>query len=227
MPTTQMWQEVAKGFEQKWNFPHCFGEVDGKHLQIQALPHSGSMYYSYKSTYSIVLMPFVENDLRFVSVDVGAYGRQSDVGTLHASRFGKCLEEGPSQPALSIASPKHVDCGATCIQRERGVYTPPGLSAAIPGKNQDEEKIIFNYRLSRARFRIFLRTINVQPESADYVVITTCVLHNFLREDSIYMSQSCVDSENAYGTVKEGQWREILKDEGSAMFVLKPPVGHN
>ncbi|KAM7289596.1 hypothetical protein ISCGN_029725 [Ixodes scapularis] len=66
-----------------------------------------------------------------------------------------------------------------------------------------------------------------KPENADYVVMTTCILHNVLREDSIYMSQSCVDSEDAYGNVKEGQWREILKNEGSAMFVLKPPVGHN
>lgn len=47
-----------------------------------------------QGTYFIALMPFVDSDLRFVSVDVGVYGRQSDVGTLRVSRFGKCLEEG-------------------------------------------------------------------------------------------------------------------------------------
>lgn len=83
------------------------------------------------------------------------------------------------------------------------------------------------FAVMASRFRIFRRTINLLPENADYVVKTTCLLPNFLREDSIYMSQSCADSEDAYGNVKEGQWREILKNEGSAMFVLKPPVGHN
>ncbi|KAH8008905.1 hypothetical protein HPB51_007561 [Rhipicephalus microplus] len=43
-------------------------------------------------TYSIVLMAVVDSNLKFVAVDVGAYGRQSDGGTCNNSRFGRALE---------------------------------------------------------------------------------------------------------------------------------------
>ncbi|CAN8014915.1 unnamed protein product, partial [Ixodes persulcatus] len=198
MPTTQRWQQVAKGFEQNWNFPHCLGAVDGKHVQIQAPPHSGSMYYNYKGTYSIVLMAVVDSDQRFVAVDVESYGRQSDGGTLHASRFGKCPKEGH----FDLLPPEHLPKTSTVAPhvfvKDEAFQLRPDFLRPYPGKNQDEEKRIFNYRLSRARrcventfavmasrFRIFRRTINLLPENADYVVKTTCVLPNFLREDSI------------------------------------------
>jgi len=36
------WKEVSKGFSDRWNFHHCCGCIDGKHVRIQALPNSGS-----------------------------------------------------------------------------------------------------------------------------------------------------------------------------------------
>lgn len=29
------WKEIAKGFEEMWNFPNCIGAIDGKHVIIQ------------------------------------------------------------------------------------------------------------------------------------------------------------------------------------------------
>lgn len=53
---------------------------------------------------------------------------------------------------------------------------------------------IFNYRLSRARrvvenafgillqkFRIYDRRLNLKPDFAQIVILTTCILHNFIR----------------------------------------------
>ncbi|PNF20983.1 hypothetical protein B7P43_G09497 [Cryptotermes secundus] len=31
------WKQVAHDFEEKWQFPHCLGAVDGKHIQIKNL----------------------------------------------------------------------------------------------------------------------------------------------------------------------------------------------
>jgi len=46
LPTTDMWLANASKFELLWNFPHCAGAVDGKHIVMQAPPNSGSTFYS-------------------------------------------------------------------------------------------------------------------------------------------------------------------------------------
>jgi len=34
-PTTEMWKSIANEFEQIWQFPHCIGALDGKHILIK------------------------------------------------------------------------------------------------------------------------------------------------------------------------------------------------
>ena len=53
--STDDWRAIEKCFRDKWNFPHCIGALDGKHIVMQACG-CGSYYYNYKGTHSIVLM---------------------------------------------------------------------------------------------------------------------------------------------------------------------------
>ncbi|XP_024883922.1 protein ANTAGONIST OF LIKE HETEROCHROMATIN PROTEIN 1-like [Temnothorax curvispinosus] len=48
-PNEAQWKEISKGFYEDWNMPNCVGAVDGKHVQIQAPPNSGSMCFNYKN----------------------------------------------------------------------------------------------------------------------------------------------------------------------------------
>lgn len=34
-PDKEKFQEISDGFLEKWNFPHCIGSIDGKHVAIQ------------------------------------------------------------------------------------------------------------------------------------------------------------------------------------------------
>lgn len=39
---------ISKEFENKWNFPHAIGAMDGKHVMLQAPINSGTDYDNYK-----------------------------------------------------------------------------------------------------------------------------------------------------------------------------------
>ena len=105
-PTTEeQWKEVAQGFADKWNFHHCCGCIDGKHVRMQAPPHSGSLYYNYKAKgfYSIIMLALVDASYKFLYVDVGAYGADSDAGIFRECGLHHALEQDkaglpPSEP---------------------------------------------------------------------------------------------------------------------------------
>ena len=57
---SRKWLEIAKAFEEKWQFPNCFATMDGKHLTLFQSIHSGSTYYNYKGFRSVVLLALVD-----------------------------------------------------------------------------------------------------------------------------------------------------------------------
>jgi hypothetical protein len=93
-PSEEEWSQVVNEFEEDWNFPNCLGAIDGKHVVVIAPSNSGSLFYNYKGTFSVVLLATCDAKYRFTTVDIGAYGRQSDGGIFASSGLGKALEEG-------------------------------------------------------------------------------------------------------------------------------------
>lgn len=94
MPDTEEnWLKIADKYEKQWNFPHCVGSIDGKHVQIQAPAISGSNFFNYKSTFSIVLMALVDTDYNFLYVDVGCEGRISDGGVFRNTSLFQKLDK--------------------------------------------------------------------------------------------------------------------------------------
>nr|CAI5857947.1 unnamed protein product [Callosobruchus analis] len=70
VPAKEDFQTISDCFEKVWNFPHCTGAIDGKHVRINCPKNSGSMYYNYKSFYSVVLQGVADANYKFIAVDV-------------------------------------------------------------------------------------------------------------------------------------------------------------
>jgi hypothetical protein len=183
-----------KEFEEKWNFPNCVGALDGKHVVLKSPGNSGSMFYNYKGTFSIVLLALADANYRFIVVDVGGYGKQSDGGTFATSQFGIRFNRGeidlppPRAPNGCLQNLPHVFVADAAFPLTKNMLRP------YPGKRLGPAERVFNYRLSRARrvienafgilanrFRVFHRTMDQRPQTADKIVKATCVLHNMLR----------------------------------------------
>ncbi|KAL2077931.1 hypothetical protein ACEWY4_025616 [Coilia grayii] len=213
-PSTEDWRAIAEGFSQRWNFPNCVGSVDGKHVVIQAPDNSGSLYYNYKGTYSIVLLAVVDADYLFRIVDVGGYGRTSDGGSLYASAFGEGLRDGtlglPEDAVIRGSEHRgpmpFVFVGDEAFPLRRNLMRP------FPGSHAPGEQRVYNYRLSRARlvvecafgilssqWRLYRRVMGVSPTTAETCVKATCILHNYLRVMTLRRGQRTPESYHQSG----------------------------
>ena len=85
---------IEQKFSTKWNFPNCLGALDGKHIVITAPWNSGSLYFNYKGTFSLVLMALVDADYKFIYVDIGDYGSNADGSVFKNSLFGQAFVNG-------------------------------------------------------------------------------------------------------------------------------------
>lgn len=201
MPSTAAeWQLKAANFWCKWQFPHCLGALDGKHVIIKAPTKSGSLFFNYKNSFSVVLMALVDANLQFVCVDVGGYGRNSDGGIFSNSNMGKGITRNlfnfPADRSLpeaeTLGSVPYVVVGDEAFPLHRRIMRP------YPGKGGlSKEQQVFNYRLSRARrivenafgilaarWRIYHTKMEVRPEVVVSIIKATCALHNMLQAAS-------------------------------------------
>ncbi|CAH1965361.1 unnamed protein product [Acanthoscelides obtectus] len=101
-PTENIWKKCAEEFENRWGFPNFIGSVDGKHVTIKRPNNSGSNYWCYLHKYSIVLMAIVGPDYKFICVDIGGFGKNSDGGIFETSNMGKRFE----QNLMSVPAPR-------------------------------------------------------------------------------------------------------------------------
>ncbi|KAB0804981.1 hypothetical protein PPYR_01951 [Photinus pyralis] len=207
-PTKDILISCAEKFESIWNFPNCVAAIDGKHITIQAPAGSGSLSFNYKKTFSIVLLAMVDPEYRFIAVDVGGYGKNSDGGLFNNSRMGKALQNNTfgmpeDRPITENGKPLPF-----VIVGDEAFPSKTYLMRPYPGRGLSEDKKIFNYRLSRARrvsenafgilcqkFRVFLNKIQVHPNNVDKIVLSSLCLNNFLRSDNVFLN--ALDEENS------------------------------
>lgn len=102
--TAEDWKAIAQVFDGKWDFPHCIGAIDGKHIRIRCPPNSGSSYFNYKGYFSITLLAMCDANYRFIMTDVGAHGREGDSGIFSSSDLFEAL----SNNTLGLPPPERM-----------------------------------------------------------------------------------------------------------------------
>lgn len=226
------WDTIATKFNDMWNFPNCIGALDGKHIVMIAPPNSGSVYYNYKHTHSIVLMGIADAEYKLIYVDVGCNGRIADGGVFNKCSFAEKLENGelslpPRKPLPNRNVPvPYVLVADDAFALRTNVMKPHG------GNFLSLPKRVFNYRLSRtrriienvfgimsARFRVLRSPINLDAAKTRKVTLACCVLHNFLMTKNASMYATAFDRTTSDGLLIDGDWR--ADTEGTNMIPLE------
>ncbi|XP_049275501.1 uncharacterized protein LOC125759998 [Rhipicephalus sanguineus] len=87
--TADEWMKISQGFHERWNVPHCLGAIDGKHVNIECPANSGSVDFNYKRSFSKSLLAVCDAQYRFIYVEVGHPGSESDGGIFSRSTLQK------------------------------------------------------------------------------------------------------------------------------------------
>lgn len=224
LPTSsEEWLVVAQGFENTWQFPHCLGALDGKHIKIQAPINSGSEFFNYKSNFSIILLGVADSDYNFLFADIGTHGRMSDGGVFNDSLLQHKLQEidkfpqSSSLPGRNLPVPYVFVADAAFALSDRIMKPYPGVP---PNGSQQR---IFNQQLSRARvviectfgimtsvFRVFEKPMLLEAEKATLITLTCVILHNFFKKSRT--------SQNMY--MPEGTIQRLLHEEQTLLLPL-------
>lgn len=187
---------MAYDFNEVWNYPHCIGALDGKHVQIQRPENTVAEYYNYKGTHSIVLMAIVDAHYKFLYVDVGCQGRISDGGVFKNTTFHKkMLAKGLGLPQDEPLEGRDLPVPYVLLADDAFPLTENIMKPYVTDLNRGSPQRTYNWRHSRGRvvvenafgvmssvFRVFRKPIEVKVENTVIDIVLACVyLHNFLR----------------------------------------------
>lgn len=204
---------------------------------MKAPSNSGSTYFNYKGTHSVVLMVLSDANYKIIYFDVGGKGRISDGGIFNACTLSHALQneqlnvpEEQPLPGRDLKVP-YVIVADDAFALKRYIMKP------YPFKNQPAPNRIFNYRLSRARrvvenvfgimanrFRVLRKPLELGPEKTIDVVSAICALHNWLmskkESKQKYAPNGTFDNE-VEGQVVPGTWRNDPTLEGNCLPIQR------
>ncbi|GFY55142.1 DDE Tnp4 domain-containing protein [Trichonephila inaurata madagascariensis] len=220
--------KIAEAYYEQWQFPNSLGEIDGKHVLMQAPPKSVSRFHNYKGTFCNILLACVDANYKFVLVDIGAEGHNSDGGVFKNSIFEQSLEKG----TLQLPCPLEILGSSNMLPflfiEDEAFPLKNNLMRPYPGVALSKDKVIFNYCLSRARrcvenafgimashFRIFQKPLVSSLESSTFTVAAAVCLHNYIKsaEEGLpycerrYCPLDYADNVSPDGCINDGKWR--------------------
>lgn len=194
--TTEILKSAADEFMKTRHFPNCAGCVDGKHVRIKCPPNSASMFYNYKQFHSVILQGVADAKSRFLCIDVGGYGRQSDSGVFQTTPLYKQLEDCslmPENRPLPYSGNTSTPPMPYVFLGDQGYPLKTYLLKPYHRNGASETEEHFNNKLSSvrrviecafgivvAKWRVLKTEIQCSPDKVDIIVKCVCLLHNIV-----------------------------------------------
>lgn len=226
MPTCpEEWESKTKGF----NFPHCVGVLDGKHVTIWAPSHTGPEDLNYQGSFSMVLLTLVASDFSFMYADA-LQSQNTDYEVLKRSDLWQkiCSNSLNLPPKAPIPGENHdlpfvfLTDGAFPL---KNVVMKPFLGHHPPGSPEN----VFDQLLLQSQavadnafgilssvFKVLLKPITLEPKKCSVILRSCLLLHNFLiKSDSskdIYCPPGTVDTYFDGELMSQGSWRHENQD---------------
>lgn len=221
-----------------WQFPHCLGALDGRHITFRPPRSDGSYYYNYKGDHSIVLLAVADANYKFRYVNVGCNGRVSDGGVFRESKLKEACETNILNfPPMTPLPGRNIEVPFVFVADDAFPLSN-NIMKPYPNRNLSISERIFNYRLSRARrvvenafgilanrFRVLLNPICLRPSKVEKITLACVALHNFLAtENKDYSgSQNEIDGTplqniGNQGGNKSGNMIRTFRDEYKDFF---------
>ena len=187
--TTQEWRDIDDAFYKKWNVPHAIGALDEKHVAIKKPNSSGSIYYNYKGFFSVVIMALVDADYKFIWVDLGGFGHQSDSQIINASELRECIVNRSIGVPAADKLPGDDNDTHYFILADDIFAMRTYLMKPYSQKGMSREKRIFNYRLSRGR-RVSENAFGIMAQRWQ-ILLSTCSKTLSMLESSLMPVSVC------------------------------------
>lgn len=194
IPNEETWKSIAERYYKLWDLSNCIGSVDGKHCRIKKFDKTRSLRYNYKSFFSVVLMVCADADGIFTTIDVGKASRFSDAAVFRTSNLEKLLDTDKLHILKPTPMPNNAFDFPFYMVGDEAFPLKINLIRPFPKRDLDNEKRIFNYRMSRGRksvecafgmlaskFEIFQRPIMCHEDAAIKVIKAACILLKWLR----------------------------------------------
>nr|CAH7739465.1 unnamed protein product [Callosobruchus chinensis] len=207
-----------------------------------SVTESGSEFYNYKGTFSIVLFAIANANYNFLYASVGCQGRISDGGVFKSTSFHKLMEESAlNRPKNCNLLGRQLPVPYVLVADDAFPLTTAIMKPYSGHQEKHSKNRVFNYRLSRARrvvenvfgilaavFRVLRKPMLLQPEKAEKIVLTCVLLHNYLRKNektrSNYNPPGTFDKEDLEtGTIEPGSWRRDPQPSASFLPLMNIP----
>ena len=233
-PTSEQdFTEAMVDMNQFWQFPWCWGAIDGCHIPIQCPPggeETCKEYHNFKNFFSIVMMAIVDATARFMWVSVGFPGNSHDSIIFQSTQLWSDITEKKVIPEIS----QNID-GTDIYPMILGDSAFPfriWLMKPYSNAVLSAEQHYFNYRLSRARmvserafgqlksrWRVLYRKSSCQPDAVKCIALACVVLHNICIDmgDSLPSQLDLTEDPVQHGRRSKKEVRELLMMRNSTM----------